>query len=49
MHVTAIHRAVERSLNHPVNYRTVKAQLSAGASRSKPIYERTSYGCYRLL
>jgi hypothetical protein len=49
MHVAEIHHAVERSLDRSVNPRSVKSCLSDGALRSKPRFERTAYGCYRLI
>jgi len=49
MHVSEIHRAVERLLGCSVNYRSIKACLSEGARKKKPRFERTAYGEYRLI
>jgi hypothetical protein len=48
LHVAEIHRTIERLLNRPVNYRSVKSCLSEGASRHQPRFERVSYGQYQL-
>jgi hypothetical protein len=48
MHVSDIHRAVERLLGHPVNYRSIKACLSDGARKQGPRFVRLAYGEYRL-
>jgi hypothetical protein len=49
LHTTAIHRAVEQSLGRPVNYRTIKACLSADAQTKNPRFERTARGKYQLI
>jgi hypothetical protein len=48
MHVSEIHRSVERVLGRSVNYRSIKACLSEGARKKNPRFERTAYGEYQL-
>jgi hypothetical protein len=48
MHVSEIHRATERLLDRPVNYRSVKSCLSADTQKERPRFKRTAHGCYRL-
>lgn len=48
LHVAEIHGAVERLLGSSVNYRSVKACLSDGATRLRPRFQRVSYGRYKL-
>lgn len=47
MHVADMHLAVQDMLGRSVNYRSVKACLSAGTGRNKAQFERISYGYYR--
>lgn len=48
MHVSDIRVAVERLLDRPVNYRSVKNRLSEGTLLRKPRFERVARGYYRL-
>lgn len=48
MHVSDIHRSVERLLGRAVNPRSVRGRLSEGALLRKPRFQRTNYGHYRL-
>jgi hypothetical protein len=47
MHVSQIHREVEKVLARPVNPRSIKGYLSAGALKTEPQFVRTGYGYYR--
>jgi hypothetical protein len=46
LHVTEIHRAVERLLDRPVNYSSVKSCLSGGVIKPNPKFRRIAYGRY---
>lgn len=48
MHTTAVHRAVERELGQPVDFRTIKACLSEEAHKPEPRLQRIAHGEYRL-
>lgn len=48
MRVAEIHRYVEQRLGRRVNRKSVKACLSEWALASRPRFQRTGYGRYRL-